>query len=233
MKYPLLQDEAVTDEERKFVESCSPGNKSDQQHIATSIYSAAINRKAANEMISAAERISRSNSFSSWTMIALTVALAVAAFFQVVAMFKSVGNETYANKLNNILTENSKRDLEISRKKLGFDIINTLYKDFYQFGDFNSEVIRKLKGKESISNENNLAVYLNGFEDLYEQCKRGLISREDVRVHFEFLIGPTCNNTQVAKVIGDHGNGLKLLCNSFYQGSRLAKAAKIEKDACK
>lgn len=225
MKYELLNNEAITDIERNFVETCSPGNKSQQQQIASSIYTAAINRKAASDMISAANRISKSNSLSSWAMIALTVALVIAAF-------KSAGNETYANRLNSILVENSRRDLENYRKKLSFDIINTLYKDFYQFGDYNAEVIRKLKAKEQISNEYNLAVYLNGFEDLYEQCKRGLISREDVRVHFEFLVGPTCNNSQVEKVIGDHGNGLKLLCNSFYPNSRLARRAKIEKDAC-
>src|SRR3989339_2256870 len=191
MKYKLLDSSAITDEERIFVENCLGGTKAHQQNIASSIYSAAVNRKAADGMISAAERISKSNSYSSWAMIALTVALAIAAFLQVIAMFQSVGNETYANKLNDILTENSKRDLETSKKKLSFDIINTLYKDFYQFGSYSPEVIRKLKEKEQVQNEYNLAMYVNSFEDLYEQCKKGLISKADVRVHFEYLVGPT------------------------------------------
>jgi len=222
MKFPLLSNLAVTDEERTFVESqCDGGNSAHQQRIAAEIYSAAMYREAAKS----SEKYTR-------RMLWWTALMAIASLIQVFVAYRSLNLQNFANAINSILTDNSKRELETSKKKLSFDIINTLYKDFYQFSNYNSEVIRKLKAKEQINNLNNLATYINGFEDLYEQCKRGLINREDVRMHFEYLIGPTCNNSQVEATIGDHGNGLKLLCNSFYPGSRLAKKAKIEKDAC-
>lgn len=145
---------------------------------------------------------------------------------------KSLANGEVANQLSKLLVDNSNRDLETAKKKLSFDIINTLYKDFYQFDDHNSLVIRKLKNKEVIQDDFYLGLYLNGFEDLYEQCKRGLITKVDIRMNFEHLIGTTCNNDQVLEVIGNHGNGLKLLCSSFYPGSLLAKKAIPEKDAC-
>jgi hypothetical protein len=167
-----------------------------------------------------------------WTNTLSLVAIII-SLFGIYYQYRSISNEEFANNLNKILVENSNRELEVTKKKLSFDIINVLYKDFYEFGDYSSEVIRKLKTKEVVSNENNLGLYLNGFEDLYEQCKRGLISREDIRVHFEYLIAPTCKNEQVEKVLRDHGNGLKLLCRDFYPGTLLANKAKAEQGSCK
>ncbi|PIR49335.1 hypothetical protein COU79_05475 [Candidatus Peregrinibacteria bacterium CG10_big_fil_rev_8_21_14_0_10_54_7] len=141
--------------------------------------------------------------------------------------------ERAANDLDAVLVRNSEREIEVAQKKLSFDIINTLYRDFYQFGDYNTEVIRKLKGKQHIEDAFNLELYLNGFEDLYEQCKTGLISRAQIRIHFEYLIGTTCNNAQVERVVGDGYNGLKLLCHSFWPNSRLALKAKQENASCK
>lgn len=233
MKFKVLDDSAVTDDERHFVETqCQSGNKAHQQSIASEIYSAAVTRKSAQDMIGAAQKISASNArYARWMGI-MTAALVFAAVVQAGAALRSLGNEGYANALNEVLIENSDRDLEVSKKKLGFDIINTLYTDFYKFGDFNSLVIRKLKAEQHIEDEFNLGLYLNGFEDLYEQCKRGLISREDIRMHFLHLIGTTCNNTQIERVVNNAGNGLKLLCHSFYPNSRLAQKADVADDAC-
>lgn len=151
-----------------------------------------------------------------------------------------------ANELNLALVTNSDAELEILRKKVSFEISQGLYDEFHNFGLYNVEVMEKLKNaaeerkklgkvsaKNVIMNEANLAIYLNTFETVYEQCKRGMISFEDVRVNFEYLIGPTCNNYQAIKVVGKAGNGLKLLCSYFYHDSDLAKAADISRDSCK
>jgi len=233
MEFKILKDTAITDDERHFVETqCHSGNKAHQQSIASEIYASAVTRKSAQSMIGAAKEISASNAkYARWMGI-MTAALVFAAIVQVGAALRSLGYEGYANDLNEVLIENSKRDLEVSKKKLSFDIINTLYTDFYKFVDFNSLVIRKLKAEQNIKDEFNLGLYLNGFEDLYEQCKRGLISREDIRMNFLHLIGTTCNNTQVERVINNAGNGLKLLCHSFYPNSQLGQKADTTNDAC-
>jgi hypothetical protein len=196
-------------------------------------FQAAAQIYAAEKIRRSNEKIDQSNKIHSWVMAGLTFALLVATGYQAWAASRTVNLQSFANNLNSILTENSKRELETAQKKLSFDIVNTLYKDFYQFADSNPEIIRKLKAGIKIDNPENLGLYLNGFEDLYEQCKKGLISRQDILMNFQYLIGPTCNNEQVASVIGNHGNGLKLLCHTFYQNSLLAKKAKTEKDSCK
>lgn len=164
----------------------------------------------------------------------ITILISVLTYYQnKISIKATIQNDEIANELSKLLVDNSNRDLDLSKKKLSFDIINTLYKDFYQFDEHNALVIRKLKGNDFIQDEFYLGLYLNGFEDLYEQCKRGLISREDIRMNFLHLIGTTCNNSQVDKVVGNSGNGLKLLCNSFYPNSKLANKAKTEKESCK
>ena len=141
--------------------------------------------------------------------------------------------ERAANRLDESLVDNAERQLEVARKKSSFETINALYRDFYQFGDYNTLVIRKLKSEQYIDDIFNLELYLNGFEDLYEQCKTGMISKEQVRINFLHLIGTTCNNAQVEQIVGDGYNGLKLFCYNFYQDSRLAKKAKPENYSCK
>ncbi len=138
-----------------------------------------------------------------------------------------------ANNLNKVLVKNSDLTLETERKKLGFDIINTLYQDFYKFDDHNSLVIRKLQEGKKIEDEFYLGLYLNGFEDVYQQCKTGLLTSQDIRIHFQHLISPLCNNLHVENFILNRDNGLKLLCYKFYPKSNLAKKASLEGDSCR
>jgi len=169
----------------------------------------------------------------SLAMLALTLAGILISIGDFQAMSASVGNGSYANRLTELLIENSNAQLEAEKKKLSFDIINTLYKDFYQFDDKNSLVIRKLKAGQQILDEENLGLYLNGFEDLYQQCKSGLLSKEDIRINFQYLINPICNNDQVVNFLQQRGNGLKILCNKFYPTSILGKEANLDADSCK
>lgn len=153
--------------------------------------------------------------------------------FALLVSIKACNQQDVSNQLSAIMTNNSNKEIEIAQKKLSFDIINTLYTDFYQFDTHNSLLIRKLQNRDIIQDEFNLALYLSGFEDLYQQCKTGLITKEDIRINFEHLIRPTCNNEQIAKVLGERGNGLKMLCYKFYEGSKLANLAeKKELDSC-
>ena len=144
----------------------------------------------------------------------------------------SLAQGAQANQLSKVLVDNSKRELETAQKKLSFDIINTLYKDFYQFDEHNALVIRKLKNKEHVDDDFYLGLYLSGFEDLYEQCKSGLIAKEQIRIHFQHLINPLCDNQQVEGFLQQRGNGLKLLCRAFYPDSRLSTLSKPEKASC-
>ncbi len=138
-----------------------------------------------------------------------------------------------ANDISSATVHNSNLQLELERKKLAFDVINTLYQDFYKFDDHNSLVIRKLQNGEHIENEFYLGLYLNGFEDVYQQCKTGLLTMEDIRINFQHLIGPLCNNAQVENFILHRDNGLKLLCYKLYPQSNLAKKANTQYDSCK
>lgn len=153
--------------------------------------------------------------------------------------------EKIANNLNSALVDNSNNELEILKKKTSFEISQLLYEEFYKFGSYNTEVIKKLKNAAEerkrtgiVSNENliqnqeNLQLYLNTFESVYEQCKSGMISFEDVRVNFEYLIGTTCNNQQVKNALNNAGNGLKLLCSKFHPDSMLSKLADRSNDSC-
>lgn len=154
--------------------------------------------------------------------------------------------EKQANDLNAIITKNSDLEIEILKKKASFEVTQLLYDEFHNFGNYNIDVMSKLKfaanerkqtGKISpanlIQNSEYLLLYLNTFETVYEQCKRGIISFEDVRMNFEYLIGPTCNNEQVVDAIKNTGNGLKLLCSYFHPGSLLGSVANKTKDSCK
>ncbi len=157
----------------------------------------------------------------------------ISILVSIVNLWSSYSTAKLANNVNASLLSNSNVQLDREQKKLSFDIINTLYKDFYQFDQNNSLVIRKLKNHEQIQDEFNLGLYLNGFEDLYEQCKSGLISKEDIRVHFQHLINPLCDNAQIAAFLQQRGNGLKILCEKFYHNSGLGKKADLQKDSCK
>ena len=153
--------------------------------------------------------------------------------------------EEIANNLNSALVNNSDIELEILKKKTSFEISQLLYEEFYKFGSYNTEVIKKLENaakeristgavssKNLIQNQENLQLYLNTFESVYEQCKSGMITFEDVRVNFEYLIGDTCNNQQVKDALNGAGNGLKLLCSKFHPNSELSKLADSSKDSC-
>ncbi len=155
-----------------------------------------------------------------------------AIIISIITAFSQYSTANLANQLNKILVDNSKRQLEFELKKSQFDIINTLYKDFYQFDDHNSLVIRKLKGGDRVQDEYFLGLYLNGFEDLYEQCKTGLITKEQIRVNFQHLLNPICKNSQVDSFIQFRGNGLRILCAKFYPNASVGKKADLSQDAC-
>jgi len=141
---------------------------------------------------------------------------------------------------------NMRQEFLLTRKKTAFEVIGTLYEDLYKFGENNKYVIPKLEqaaeerkttGKVSqsntIVNTENLEMYLNSFESIYEQCKGGVIQYEDVRVNFEYLIGTTCNNDQVVEVLGSRGSGLKYLCQLFHPDSKLGKKVDPAVNGCR
>ena len=158
----------------------------------------------------------------------------------------TIGMEKMAHELNSAMVKNSNTELDILKKQTSFEISQVLYNEFYKFGKYNTDVMRKLKhaaeerkktgkisAQNTIQNEDNLLLYLNTFETVYDQCDRGMISFEDVRVNFKYLIGTTCNNPQVIKAIGGSYNGLKILCFYFHPTSGLSKAADTSKDMCR
>lgn len=137
-----------------------------------------------------------------------------------------------SNKLTEVLIHNSNTELMIFKKQTKFQIIRDLYEELYKFGKYNEEIRRKLQNKEKIQDEENLKTYLNTFESIYEQCRVGLISREDVRMNFAFLIGSACENSQVIGIVNNGYNGLKNLCFMFFPDSTIAKNIG-KKDECR
>jgi hypothetical protein len=151
----------------------------------------------------------------------------------VISFVVSARTEQRANEINSLLTAYTAKQYELDRKSHAFDVINVLYHDFYQFDQYNPVVMQKLQAGERISKDYQLGVYLNGFEDVYEQCKSGVIQLEDVRINFQYLLNPVCDNQQVSAFARQRSNGLKILCAKFYPQSILGKAADLSRDSCR
>lgn len=135
----------------------------------------------------------------------------------------------YANAINEILIDNSKDQLNLVKKEVSFQTLDTLNKSLNQ----SSYAPIKVWLKENIwLNPNELQDYLNNFENIYMSCHRWLVPKEDIKYSFEYLLGNICSNDQVLSVSKNWYWWLKKLCWIFFPWSKLGELANMNINNC-